>query len=82
MTTKPISHNWQCTGCGRVEEIYRQDTFVHLCCTLLSGKPVKVVCSGCGEAVEVREVQIRGTVRPSVTQRRGGQGKKPLVRRT
>jgi hypothetical protein len=37
---------------------------------------VKVVCGSCSEAVEVREVQIRGTVRPSVTQRRGGQGKK------
>lgn len=46
--SKPISHNWQCTGCGRVEEIYRQDAYVHLCCTLLSGKPVEVVCSGCG----------------------------------
>jgi DNA-binding HxlR family transcriptional regulator len=43
---------------------------------------VKVVCSGCGESVEVRAVQIRGTTRPAVTQRRGGQGKKPLVRRT
>ena len=43
---------------------------------------VKVVCGSCGEAVEAREVQIRGTARPPVTQRRGGQGKKPLVRRT
>ena len=48
MTTRPISHYWQCTGCGRIEEIYRQDMFVHLCCTLLSGKPVEVICSGCG----------------------------------
>ena len=43
---------------------------------------VKVVCGSCGAAVEAREVQIRGPVRRPVAQRRGGQGKKPLVRRT
>ena len=43
---------------------------------------VKVVCGSCGAAVEAREVQIRGAARQPVTQRRGGQGKKPLVRRT
>ncbi|MEY2918974.1 MAG: hypothetical protein RL261_279 [Pseudomonadota bacterium] len=43
---------------------------------------VKVVCGSCGAAVEAREVQIRGAARQPVAQRRGGQGKKPLVRRT
>jgi DNA-binding HxlR family transcriptional regulator len=43
---------------------------------------VKVACGSCGAAVEAREVQIRGSTRPAVSQRRGGQGKKPLVRRT
>lgn len=43
---------------------------------------VKVVCGSCGAAVEAREVQIRGGARQPVVQRRGGQGKKPLVRRT
>jgi hypothetical protein len=39
-----------------------------------------VICSACGETIEPRDVQIRGPTRPSPAQRRGGQGKKPLVR--
>lgn len=43
----------------------------------------RTVCASCGETVEAREVEIRGTTRwPGGAQGRGGQGKKPLVRRT
>ena len=42
----------------------------------------RLVCEACGAEVEAREVQIRGTTRWPARQRRGGQGKKPLVRRT
>lgn len=47
----------------------------------------KVVCGSCGGDVEAREVKIGGPARtsharPGAAQRRGGQGKKPLVRRT
>jgi DNA-binding HxlR family transcriptional regulator len=42
----------------------------------------KIVCGGCGESVEPRQVTTRGSTRWPAGQRRGGQGKKPLVRRT
>ncbi len=42
----------------------------------------KVICGSCGGDVEAREVKIRGPARKPAPQRRGGQGKKPLVRRT
>ena len=42
----------------------------------------KTICGSCGEAVEAREVEIRGPTRRPAAQGRGGQGKKPLVRRT
>jgi DNA-binding HxlR family transcriptional regulator len=42
----------------------------------------EMTCGSCGETVEAREVEIRGTTRWPAGQRRGGQGKKPLVRRT
>ncbi len=43
---------------------------------------MRLVCGSCGQHVEPREVKIRGTTRPPPAQARGGQGKKPLVRRT
>ena len=40
-----------------------------------------IVCSACGETIEPRDVGISGPTRPAkAAQRRGGQGKKPLVR--
>jgi DNA-binding HxlR family transcriptional regulator len=42
----------------------------------------KLVCGGCNQPVEARAVEIRGATRWPAGQRRGGQGKKPLVRRT
>jgi DNA-binding HxlR family transcriptional regulator len=48
------------------------------------GRPLrsKLVCSDCGEIVTPHEVETRGATRRAAAQRRGGQGKKPLVRRT
>ena len=43
---------------------------------------LKLVCGSCGGTVEARDVEIRGTTRWPARQARGGQGKKPLVRRT
>jgi len=42
----------------------------------------KVVCGSCGGDVEAREVRIGAPARKPAPQRRGSQGKKPLVRRT
>jgi len=41
----------------------------------------KLICGSCGEEVEPREVSIRGSTPRRARQRRGGHGKKPLVRR-
>jgi DNA-binding HxlR family transcriptional regulator len=42
----------------------------------------RLVCGSCGGEVEPRDVTVRGAGRRAAHQRRGGQGKKPLVRRT
>jgi DNA-binding HxlR family transcriptional regulator len=42
----------------------------------------RLVCGTCGGEVDARQVRVDGVKRPARVQRRGGQGKKPLVRRT
>jgi len=42
---------------------------------------LKLVCGGCGGVVEVHDVEIRGTTRRPAPRGRGGQRKKPLIRR-
>lgn len=42
----------------------------------------RLVCAACNDEVDARRVRIHGARRPASVQRRGGQGKKPLVRRT
>ncbi len=43
---------------------------------------MRLVCGSCDQQVEPREVETRGSTRWPQAQARGGQGKKPLVRRT
>lgn len=42
----------------------------------------RMACGSCGGTVEARDVEIRAVGRRTGRQARGGQGKKPLVRRT
>jgi len=42
----------------------------------------RLICASCHGSVEAREVKMRGSTVTRESQRRGGNGKKPLVRRT
>jgi hypothetical protein len=42
---------------------------------------LKLVCGSCGGSVDVHDVEIRGTTRRPAPRGRGGQRKKPLIRR-